>query len=219
MKTINKILGLVTMSIFLVSCSSTVKVADSWKDVKTSEIKNKNILVVSKTNNEAARVRFEMDMVEALNDKGYQAIQSFIKFPGIKPTNKIEEGQVKKVIDKLKKSGVDVVIMTVLQDVKEYTTTTTTGSTYQVSSFPTYYRRGYYRGFHRYYHRIYIDSDPISAITSKGKKYILETVVYDLTQPDEKELLSVITTEIENPETLGTTSEDFAKKIVRELTK
>ncbi len=218
MNTINKIIGIVIVSILFYSCSS-VKVADSWKDVRTADIKNKNILVVSKTNNETVRVRFELDMVNELNENGYQAIQSFVKFPEIKPTNKIEDGQIKEVINKLKNNGIDVVIMTVLRDVEEYTKTITTGSTYQVSSYPVYYRHGYYRGFHRYYGTVYVDYNPISETTSIGKKYILETVVYDLTQPVDKELLSVITTTIDNPEAIGVVSTDFAKKIVKELSK
>lgn len=218
MKTISKILGITTLAVLIYSCSS-VKVADSWKDVKIPNIKSKNILVVSKTDNETARVQFETDMVNALNNKGYNSIESFIKFPEIKPTNKMEKGQVKEVINKLKNDGIGVVMMTVLRDVQEYTKETTSSATYKVTSHPFYLRRGYYRGFNTYYHTTYIDANPITSIQETGNKYILETVVYDLTQPEDKELLSVITTEIDNPATLGPTSEDFAKKIVNELSK
>lgn len=218
MKTINKFIGIVIVSILFYSCSS-VKVADSWKDIKTSDIKNKNVLVVTKTNNETIRVKFEMDMVSVLNDKGYKSIQSFVKFPEMKPAINIEEGQVKEMVNKLKNSGIDVVIMTVLKDVKEYTKTVTSGSSYQVISYPVYYRRGYYRGFYRHYGIVYLESDPMAEVTSIGKKYILETVVYDLTQPKDKELISVITTEIDNPESIEVVSTDFAKKIAKELSK
>ncbi|WP_109097428.1 hypothetical protein [Aquimarina sp. AU58] len=216
MKTINKILG-ITMGMTLLFSCSAVKVTDSWKDVKTPSIKEKNIMVVSKTDNEVARTRFEKDMVLTLNHKGYQSVESFVVFPGSISTNEMSEDEIKEIKEKLKKSGIDVVIMTVLKDCQEYTETITTGTTYQLNTYPTFYRRGYYGGFYRYYGTVYIQSDPITTVTSLGKKYILETVVYDLSLPEEKQLLSVITTVLDNPETLSTTSKDFSKKIVKEL--
>lgn len=212
MKTICKTLGIVTVSILMYSCSS-VKVADSWKDVQTSEIKEKKVLVVNKTDNKTAQIRFEKDMVNALGNNGYNAIESFVKFPEDKHISTLDKEEI---IDILKCEGIDVVIITTVQDVKEYKTTTVSTPTYYVSSYPTYYRRGYYRGFHRSYHTVYVDSNPISE-TSYGKKYILQTAIYDLTQPESEELLSVIITEIDNPETLGTTSKDFAKKVTKEI--
>ncbi|WP_298539078.1 hypothetical protein [uncultured Aquimarina sp.] len=59
----------------------------------------------------------------------------------------------------------------------------------------------------------------MTVLTENVKKYTLETVVYDLTQPKEKQLLSVITTEIDDPQTLGMVSLDFSKKVVKELNK
>lgn len=219
MRTIGKILGVGLLGLMLTGCSSTVKVADSWKDVKTTEIKNKNILVVSKTANEIARVRFEKDLVTSLNKKGYNAVESFVKFPNIKPSNKVKEGEIKEIISDLKKNGVDVVLMTVLRDVKEFTKETTTSNSMVINTSPMFYRRGFYRGFRNYYSTIYVDTAPTTTKTIKGKEYILETVVYDLNNTEEKELISVITTQIDNPETLGTTSEEFAKKIAKELSK
>ena len=207
MKTICKTLGIITISIVMYSCSS-VKVADSWKDVQTSDIKEKKVLVVNKTEDKTAQVKFEKDMTKALNNNGYNAIESFVKFPEDKLIATLDKEEIKDILDC---EGIDVVIMTTIQDVKEYKTTTVSTPTYYVSSYPTYYRRGYYRAFHRPYHTVYVDSNPISE-TSYGKKYILQTAVYDLTQPESEELLSVIITEIDNPKTLGTTSEDFAKK-------
>jgi hypothetical protein len=66
---------------------------------------------------------------------------------------------------------------------------------------------------------VYIDSGPTSSTSSKGKKYVLETVMYDLTMLDQNQLTSVITSVIDNPESIGTTSKDFSKKMVKELVK
>ncbi|WP_109300948.1 hypothetical protein [Aquimarina sp. AU474] len=217
MKTTSKLVSLMLLTTILFSCSA-VKVTDSWKDVKTLDIKNKNIMVVSRSDNETLRTRFEKDLVNNLNDQGYQSVESFVVFPGSNPTDEVSEEEMHMIKEKIKKSGIEVAIVTSLKNCQEYTETTTTGVSYQVSTFPFYYR-GYYRGFYRYYGTVYMQSDPITIITSKGKVYILETVVYDLTQPEDQQLLSVITTSIDNPETIGVTSKHFSKKITKELTR
>lgn len=217
MKTISKILGIITIGIFVTSCSS-VKVADSWKDVKTAEIKDKKILVLSKTNNQVNRVQFEKDLTQSLQKKGYNASESFTIFPEIKTNEKVVDSEeVEKAVKKLKENGIEVVIMTVLREVKHYSTVTTSGPAYYVTPYPMYYRRGFYR----YYRTVYIApySYPTTETISKGQKYILETLTYDLTQPESNQLVSVITTEVDNPETLSVISEDFAKKVVKVLSK
>jgi len=214
-----KTLGILTLALVFSSCS-TVKVANTWKDVKTSSIKEKNVLVISKTDNNVARMQFETDMVNNLISNGVNATESFKVFPEINGSEKLDETQLKCIKEELKSDGIDVVLLTVLKDTQDYTKTTTTGGTnYYISSYPVYYGRGYHRGFYRYYNTFYVNSEPITSVTSNGKKYILETITYDLTQPKDKQLLSVITTEIDNPETLGTTSKDFSKKVIKELVK
>ena len=219
MKKVMKTLGILTLTLVFSSCS-TVKVANTWKDVKTSSIKEKNVLVISKTDNNVARMQFETDMVNNLISNGVNATESFKVFPEINGSEKLDETQLKCIKEELKSDGIDVVLLTVLKDTQDYTKTTTTGGTnYYISSYPVYYGRGYHRGFYRYYNTFYVNSEPITSVTSNGKKYILETITYDLTQPKDKQLLSVITTEIDNPETLGTTSKDFSRKVIKELVK
>lgn len=218
MKTVNKLIGIVAIAIVMFSCSP-VKVTHSWKDIRTPDIKHKNILVVSKTDNETARIQFEKDMVHVLNNNGYQSVESFVKFPEIEITNEIDYNKLKKITNKLKKEGIDVVIMTVLRDTKQFTKTTTSSSVYAINTYPIYYGRGFHRGYYRHYGSVYFESYPVTSVTTEGKIYVLETIVYDLTQPEDKRVLSVLTTKIDNPDSLGTTSGDFSKKIVKELTK
>jgi len=217
MKTVNKFIGIVTIAIVMFSCSP-VKVTDSWKDIRTPDIKSKNILVVSKTDNETARIRFEKDMVSVLNDKGYQSVESFMKFPEIEQTNEIDYHKLKKITKKLKKEGIEVVIMNILRDTKEFTKTTISSSVYSINTYPAYFGRGFHRGYYRHYGPVYLESYPVTSVTTEGKVYILETIVYDLTQPEDKRMISVLTTKIDNPDSLGITSGDFSKKIVKVLT-
>lgn len=219
MKKTIKMLGILTFVLVLFNCS-TVQVANSWKDVKTSNIKDKNVLVISKTDNDVARIQFESDLVKNLNDNQIKATESFKIFPNINLSEELDENELKEIKESLKSDGFDVILLTVIKNVQDYTKTTTTGgSSYYINTYPLYYGRGYHRGFYRYYGTYYVNSEPITSITSTGKKYIVETITYDLTQPEDSQLLSVITTEIDNPETLGVTSKDFSKKVIKELIK
>ncbi|WP_299187812.1 hypothetical protein [uncultured Aquimarina sp.] len=217
MKTINKITGTLIVLILSSSCSS-VRITDSWRNLEVPEIKGKKVMVVSKTDDQTARVRFEKDLVENLNKKGYQSIESYIVFPNSSPTKELSKSETMEIKDKLKKNGIDIVIVTILKHSEEYTKTTSKNNSFY-TVYPSYYGLGYYRGFYRYYGTIYVYSDPVTVLTENVKKYTLETVVYDLTQPKEKQLLSVITTEIDDPQTLGMVSLDFSKKVVKELNK
>jgi hypothetical protein len=218
MKKVIKTLGILTLTLAFSSCS-TVKVANTWKDVKTSSINEKNVLVINKTDNDIARIQFETDMVNNLISNGIKATESFKVFPEINGSEKLNEEQLECIKEDLKSNGVDVVLLTVLKETQDYEKTTTTGGSYYMITHPVYYGRGYHRGIYRYYNTFYVNSEPITSVTSNGKKYILETITYDLTQPKDKQLLSVITTEIDNPETLETTSKDFSKKVIKELVK
>ncbi|WP_299439320.1 hypothetical protein [uncultured Aquimarina sp.] len=217
MEVIKKIIGPLMVLMLLSSCSS-VRITDSWKNLEVPDIKHKRVMVVSKTDDHTARVRFEKDLVENLNKNGYQSVESYIIFPKSSPTKELNESETLEIKEKLKNNGVDVVIVTVLKHCEEYTKTTSKNNSFH-TIYPSYYGLGYYRGFYRYYGTIYLDSDPVTVITENAKKYTLETVVYDLTQPEEKQLLSVITTEIDDPQTLGVVSIDFSKRVVKELNK
>ncbi|GAA4275719.1 hypothetical protein [Aquimarina mytili] len=217
MKTIKKMIGIFMVLILLSSCSS-VRITDSWRNLEVPEIKDKKVMIVSKTDDQTVRIRFEKDLVENLNKKGYQSVESYVVFPNSSPTKELSKSETLEIKEKLKNYGIDVVIVTVLKHSEEYTKTTNKNNSFH-TVYPSYYGLGYYRGFYRYYGTIYVDSDPVTVITENVKKYTLETVVYDLTQPKEKQLLSVITTEIDDPQTLGTVSIDFSKKVVKELNK
>lgn len=215
MKNTIKIFGITTMSVVLFSCSS-VQVSNSWKDVKTTTIKQKNVLVINKTDDDIVRIQFETDLVKSLNKQNINAIESFKIFPKINTTKELNQTELNAFKNALRADGIDIILLTVLKETQDITTTRTSNSSmYSVRSYPIYYRRGFYR----FYNTYYIDPGPIISVTSKGKKYILETITYDLTQEENEQLLAVITTEIENPQTLGTTSKDFSKKVIKELVK
>ncbi|MFK2819259.1 hypothetical protein U0L90_03960 [Flavobacteriaceae sp. LMIT009] len=214
-----KYIGLVLTVFTLVGCSSTVKVSDTWKDVKLTDVREKKVMVISKTEDIIVREQMERDMVEGLKNEGVESISSITKFPSLSSDKKLSKEEISELKGELQNEGIELVLLSVLKDVQEYTKTTTSGTGYTVSTGPVFYRRGYYRSFYRFYGDFYYNSGTETSVTSQGKKYIIETIIYDLTQPEQNQLMSVITTTIDNPETLGTTSEDFSKKVIKELVK
>ena len=67
-----KYLGLVLTVLTLVGCSSTVKVSDTWKDVKLTDVKDKKVMVISKTEDIIVREQMERDIVEGLKNEGVE---------------------------------------------------------------------------------------------------------------------------------------------------
>ncbi len=195
----------------LFGCSS-VKITDSWRGLRTLDLKNKHILVVSKTEDRSVQIRFERAMVETLGENGFTSIESHVKFPFSDPTEKVEKDKIKEVITTLRDNNIDVVIVSHLVDSKEYTTMVTTGETIYLDPFPYRYRG--YRSFYGYTGSYFAQ---YHTTEQEGVTYVLETLVYDLTLPGENQLISVITSEVDNPSNLSITSEDFSKGIVKNL--
>ena len=214
MKSKLKYLGLFTVVVVLLSSCSTVKITDTWKDTNAMDLKEHKMIVVSVSDNDTSRMRFEKDMVQSLNTEGYRAVESFTKFPEISPSKKVQGAELEALKNKLRNDGVELVIVNVVSDIKNYTTTSSNSTGY--NTMP-YYGHRYHRGFYGYYGGMSVGTTTYT--TEEKTKFILETIVYDLSKPEDKQLQAIITSEIDNPQTLGTTSKDFSKKIIKELNK
>lgn len=216
MKTGIKILGIITILIGCVGCSS-VKVVDGWEDKKMSDLKNKSVLVINKTEDNIVRATFENNIVELLSEKGYKSLESYKMFPSFNLNEPINDSQLSDFKKELKQLGIHIILMTSLKDVKTYTETST-HTTAHIRRYPlTYYRRGFYSNFYSPYQTIYLH--PVTEVTSSKKEYILETQVFDLTEPENEQLLAATITKIDNPKTLQNASKDFSKRIVQTFIK
>ncbi|WP_298501615.1 hypothetical protein [uncultured Maribacter sp.] len=205
LKSITSVLILITL---LIGCSS-VRITDSCRVSKTLNIKKKNILVVSKTEDRATQIRFEKDMVLNLNKNGLTSIESHIKFPNSDPTEKVEKNKEKEIIKNLRNNNIDIIIISHLVDSRKYKNTITTNE----NIYPFPYR---YRSFYDYANQFHQEQ---STIEMEGTTYILETLVYDITQQTQDQLISIITSEVDNPNNLSTTSNEFSKSIIKDLMK
>jgi len=204
--------------LFLSSCSS-VKVLDSWKADNVKSINDKNIIVIARTQNKQARIAFENEIVKQLTARGMNATASFTKFPKLTPNKEVTEERRKMIKTILRNEGFNAVVLTVVKDIQESTKTVTDGGYYAGGSYGGYYP-SYYGGFYGYYHNPYSYSsygvyNPTTSTTYTQKTYVLETVVYNLDESEEKQLIAVVTSSIEDPKEAYKTAEAYVKAITK----
>ncbi len=206
MKKTIKILGVLTM-LLLASCS-TVKVTDVWNSNKSINLNEKKILVVSKTDQKSVRLRFESDLTLLLNENNLTAVESFRKFPDLNPMEKTDND--KDLVKRLLENDVQIVILSQLIDSEDYRKIIETNT--PTAQFHTYYDHRYrrFRGFYTY-HNNYAYRE------YSGTKYIIETIIYDLTLYGNEQLVSIITLEVDTPQSISATSSDFANQIVKNI--
>lgn len=208
--------------IVLNSCSS-VKVLNSWKADNVSAIKDKNLLVIARTDNTSARIAFENEIVDQLTTEGIKATASFTKFPKLNPDKKVTTEKVEMIKTMLKEEGFNGVVLTVIKDTQELSKTVTDGDYYAGGNYYGYYPR-YYGGFYGYYNHPMSYStlgnyvEPTST-TYTSTNYVLETVIYNLDEIGENQLVAVVASKIEDPENAAKTAKQYVKAITKSLEK
>jgi hypothetical protein len=220
MKKLAAVLILCVLSMSFQNCSS-VKVLDSWKSDNVSTIKDNNFLVVARTDNNQARAAFENEIVKQMEAKGYKATTSISKFGTMKPNDPKSEESQQKLQELLKAEGFDGVVLTVMKDYQEETRVQSDGGYYAGGNYYGYYPR-YYGGFYGYFYNpisyhtqgVYV---PETTTTSTSRLYILETTVYNLKESGENQLVAVVTSQIDNPQSASTAAAEYVKKITASL--
>ena len=225
MNTIKKFSAIVFIAVLVVSCS-TVKVTDGWKDARIENVKAGKVLVVFKSKDNIARQRFEKDMSNEVEKRGegFVAVPSYIDFPNADPDEKYTPEDVQKLRDDLKASNINIAIVTTIKSVRESTVTSVTEDPGYYGPYGAYGGYGYYSGRYRtgYYHSMnmaYVSPRNSTAITTTEKEFVVETLLYDLSLPESEQLLSVVTSLVDNPKNIVTTSDDFAKAVIKQLFK
>ena len=225
MKNKNNLVLVIFSIILFQSCGST-KVLDAWKaEPSVIEVfKQKNVLVIARTSNNRARLAFEQEIVRALHDRGIKATSSYSKAPKIHPNREISEERLNLIKSLLKSEGFDAIVLTVIKD-KQVTERVTTNGIYFGASYGNYYP-SYYGGFYNYYslpyaYGSYYDSFggyiPTSSTTSYDTKYVLETVVYNLDEAGENQLVAVVTTSLDDPKDAYKTADKYVDLMIQHL--
>jgi len=220
MKNIQKLFAILFIALTYYNCSS-VKVLDSWKSDNITDIKSNNFLVVARTNNTQARIAFENEIVKQMIEKGYKATSSFVKFGDWKPNDVKENDDSSALKQILKNEGFNGVVLTVMKDYKEETRLQEQGGYYEGGNYYGYYPR-YYSGFYGYFYNpisyhTFGNYVPVTTTKTTSRIYILETTVYDLKKTGEKQLIAVVTSELDNPQSASEAASDYVKKITKSL--
>ena len=207
-----------TLLLILNACSS-VKVLDSWKADNVNTIHDKNIIVIARTDNTQARIAFENEIVDQLEARGMKATASFTKFSNLNPNQKVTDEKKEEIKSMLLSEGINGVVLTVIKDVEELSKTTTDGGYYAGGNYYGYYPR-YYGGFNGYYYNplsysTYGNYVPESSTTYTSRTYVLETVVYNLDETGDNQLVAVVTSRIEDPENAVKAAKQYVKAITK----
>ncbi len=216
------LLVLLAFSFAFQNCGS-VKVRDSWtgEEDTVAKFKKKNILVLARTADNTSRIAFEEALANELRAEGYKATESFKKFPKIYTNKEITEERIAFVQSILDSEGYNGIVIVAVKD-QETTTTTSNNGVYVGGGYGGY--PGYYGGFNNYYRTPYAYGSyynsfggyiPTSTSTSTSTTYILETVFYNLDEPQENQLVAVVTSELDDPKEAYKTAEKYVETMVK----
>jgi len=187
--------------LLLASCNST-KITSSWKSDEAPQKSYKKIMVLGILNQKdrTLREQLEKQLASNLNSNGYSATSAMEEY-GPKAFEKIKEEDI---AEKLKSSGYDAVITTVLLDKSK-------DQYYQpgrVSYQPIGIRR-----FGRYYTTIY-DRVYDPGYYTNSTQYFLESNMYDIQSGN---LIYSVQSKAADPSSIATLGKDYSKKIVKDL--
>ena len=215
--------NLLLVSVLMLSACSSVKVLNSWKADNISEVRDNNMLVIARTTNTSARIAFENEISKDLNARNIKATPSFTKYPKLNPDKEITQESANEIKALLRKDGFNGIILTIVKEEQELSKTVTDGGYYAGGTYYGYYPR-YYNGFYGYY------SHPMSystlgnyveptSTTYTARNYSLETVIYNLDETEEKQLVAVVTSKLEEPENAAKTAKKYVAAISKSFDK
>tara|TARA_B100000497_G_scaffold25937_1_gene30583 strand:+ start:3048 stop:3743 length:696 start_codon:yes stop_codon:yes gene_type:complete len=218
-----------TIFLFFVGCSTSVKVLSAWRSEDAQKMEGRNILVIARTADSGIRADFETSIANKLRSKGYKATESFTRFPKMNPDKEMTEEREKFIKEILGYEGYDAICVNVLKDYSETTTTNYYNDFYMgnmgmMGPYSSYYP-SYYGGFYSYYTHPYSYSTfgnyygSGSSYTTTDRKYVLETLFYNLNNEEGDQLLAATTTEIENPKDAVKAADKYTEKIAISLQK
>ena len=215
--------NLLLVSILILTACSSVKVLNSWKADNISEVRDNNILVIARTANTSARIAFENEISKNLTARNIKVTPSYTKYPKLNPDKEITQESENEIKELLRKDGFNGVILTVVKEDQELSKTVTDGGYYAGGNYYGYYPR-YYNGFYGYYRNPmsfstlgnYVEQ---TSTTYTAHNYILETVIYNLDEIEEKQLVAVVTSKLEEPENAGKSAKQYVAAISKSFDK
>ncbi|MDT0605971.1 hypothetical protein [Croceitalea rosinachiae] len=203
-----KIVSYLLIVVFLSSCSSYLTSSENVSKTKTTYDK---ILVIGRSKDKTARIKFESQVVARFKENGVMAKASY-EVDGTKTLRSTtSESQTAAIVKKLVSQGFDGVVLTNLINTEEYTDVIpgNTSTTYIPARYGRFGRHvGYY---------------PISTWEPNqlktGMKYIFESSFYNLTKKKGDNLEWVGRFELKDPSSIERTTDIYSKELVQALLK
>jgi hypothetical protein len=234
MKKIFYSLTILTISILLNSCSSSINVVNKWTADNSVSLKDKNILVIARAANEKVRMAFEDEMAKQLREKGFNATESYKKHPELKTDEKMTDERKAKIKKILEDEGYNSIVLSILKDKLENVKSTEEGGYYAGQSLKSYYppyipvySYDFYSGYgfssgYLYNTKTYQDYGTYvepTVETETTNSYVLETLAYNLELAEDKQLVAYVTTRIDEPDNYNIAAKVNAKKILASFSK
>ncbi len=214
---------LLTIGMLILQGCGTVKVKSTWAadDVTVEKFRGKNVLVIARTADNQARTAFESEIAKQMNADGIKATESFKKIPTLNPQREVSEERAQRVLSMIMSEGFNAIVLTTVKDERQTTYTNTSG-VYVGAGYGGYYP-GYYGGFNSYYMNPYAYGPyygvggyvPTGSTTSTSTTYVLETLGFNLDEPEENQLVFVVTSELSDPKDAYKTAEEYVEKITK----
>lgn len=234
MKKIIYTITVLTISVLLYSCSSSINVMNKWTAEDGANMKNKNILVIARAVNEKVRMAFENEMAKQLRAQGIKATESYKKHPNLIASEKMTDEKKAEIKKILEDEGYNAVVLSLLKDKLQNIKSTEEGGYYAGQSLKSYYppyipvySYGFYGGYgfssgYLYNTKTYKDYGTYvetSVETQTTNSYVLETLAYNLDLAEEKQLTAYVTTKIDEPDNYNAAAKGNAKKILESFSK
>jgi len=213
-----------SLVILLLNGCATIKVLNTWKADDLPQVKDKNILVITRTSNLKVRKIFEDAFMKQLKANNINGNVSYNLIKAISDDKKVTPEKVEAAKKAILDNGYDAVVLTILKDRKSTVTVTqdggyTAGATYSSEINPFLY--DFYTAFGSPYaapslrHSGYYEEETFQE--QEYVTFILETLIYSLDETDKEPLKAQVTSKLESPGSAIEVADAYARKVAKAL--
>ncbi len=202
-----RILPLLVLAALIFTGCATTYMTNST-NVSNQKKNYDKILVVYREGDMTGRIALENQIVRDLAARGVSAVSSIQVIKTDSFQKELSEAELDQLVESLLSAGYTGVLVTNLLDKSQYTQVTP-GATYGGYG-------GFYGGFGSYYGAypmMYREPDRVTT----GIEYILESVLFDITDKDGENLQWIGRFSVKNPSDLQKTVAKYSEELVTEL--
>ena len=170
-------LGIILITLILANCSSA-RLTESWRNPEYNTFSPKNILVIGVTSDFEARTAFEFKLINELNARNVNALQSAVVFETSFQDSKQTEAEIEKQVDILLSKGYDTILVSLVKGVDD-------NQSYSSNSPKTDYHLRRFVPYYLLYQEAYFKQN----YYKNYKVFHIETSMYNLKKDLEKTLV------------------------------